>query len=50
MKVVHINRQKISEDNDRAQRAELLRSKWERRARNWVRKKCAALLAEKRHT
>jgi len=44
MKIVHINRPQIRQDNDRKLLAELMRARMQRNARQWAEKKYAAQL------
>jgi hypothetical protein len=48
MKVISINKQLIQQDNDRQERVEIVRARWKKNARAWVKRKYAALLEEKR--
>ena len=48
MKVIHINRPKIQKDNASLEAAALLRAKWERRTRERIQKKYAALKEQPR--
>lgn len=43
MKVVHLNQPKIQQDKEIKELAVIFKTKWERRAREWTKKKYAAL-------
>lgn len=48
MKVVHINKQKIQKDQERADFAAILQAKWEQQGRKRAQKKYAALQEKQR--